>query len=155
MGYLLTKQADTVKDKTSLGIPYLKPADSETAGNILGGLVAGGGLAGAGAIGDSLFKNKALSDMSYGTAVANDMTEAISKITKSDKPFYKWLNKLMFKPALAGEVLGETTSLGKIIGRGIGYASGFKHLQLPGKLKALGLVAAPLAAGGLIDAAVD
>ena len=44
MGYLLTKQADVAYDKTPTGIPYVKPSDGETAGNILGGLVAGGGV---------------------------------------------------------------------------------------------------------------
>lgn len=151
MGYLLTKQADTVIDKTILGTPYVKPADSETAGNILGGLVAGGGLAGAGAVGNSLFQKKLLNDMAFETAVDDDLQKVYNKITKSDKPFYKWLNKLIYKPALAG----EATVLGKGIGKGIAFASGFRHLKLPGKLKALGLVAAPLAAGGLIDAAVD
>ena len=146
MGYLLTKQADMVPDKTSLGIPYTKPADSEIAGNILGGLVAGGGLAGSSAIGNSLFKNKLLNDKVYRDAVNMSTHKMVTNMSKSNNPVSQWLLKHMFKPG---------TSELSVLGKGTHLAHGFKALKLPGKLKALGLLAAPLAAGGLIDAAVD
>lgn len=150
MGYLLTKQADVVYDKTPLGIPYVKPADSETAGNILGGLVAGGGLAGTTAIGNSLYKKKLIKDRAFTTAVEDDLTKILQKLD-TDKPVHKWLSNLMFKPMPDNPGIYKT----RLLGRGAGLASGFKHLKLPGKLKALGLLAAPIAAGGLVDAAVD
>lgn len=150
MGYLLTKQADVVYDKTPLGIPYVKPADSETAGNILGGLVAGGGLAGTTAIGNSLFKKKILNDKVYKRAIEKDMLKIMQNLHKSNGTVSKWLRESMFK-----SVPGSSFYKPTLLGRGTLLTRGFKHLKLPGKLKALGLVAAPLAAGGLIDAAVD
>lgn len=150
MGYLLTKQADMVQDKTPLGIPYMKPNDSETAGNILGGLVAGGGLAGTGVIGNSLFKKKLLNDKVYNRAVMKDMLKIMQNLHKSDNAASKWLRENMFK-----SIQGSYSKNPTLLGKGTMLATGFKNLKLPGKLKALGLVAAPFAAGGLIDAAVD
>lgn len=141
MGYLLTKQAET----------NVQPADSEIAGNILGGLVAGGGLAGTGAIGNSLFKKKLLNDAAFEVAVKGDLAKLTQKLYASDKPVHKWLFKHMFKPIPGNPNLIRNT----LLGHGATLASGFKNLKLPGKLKALGLVAAPLAAGGLVDAAVN
>lgn len=133
MGYLLTKKAET----------NVQPADSETAGNILGSLVAGGGLAGTGAIGNSLFKKKLLNNAAYSNAVDEDTIKMMQKIYKSDNAIAK-----LIKGPLAKRT-PELTS------KGIQLAAGLKNLRLPGKLKALGLLAAPLAAGGLVDAAVD
>lgn len=146
MGYLLTKQADVVYDKTPLGVPYVKPADSETAGNILGGLVAGGGLAGTTAIGNSLFKKKLMNDAAYAENVINSVEKMSDRLAKSKNSAAQWLFKKLSTP---------DTKISALLGKGTLLAHGFKNLKLPGKLKALGLVAAPLAAGGLIDAAVD
>lgn len=150
MGYLLTKQADVVPAETSLGIPYLKPTDNESVGNMLGGLVAGTGLAGAGAIGNSLFKNKLLKDKAFSDAVENNIDDVMQKLRKSNGKFSKWLLDHMYKAAPDKNFYTPSA-----LHKGLKRVVGFKHLKLPGKLKALGLLAAPLAAGGLIDAAVD
>ena len=154
MGYLLTKQADMVPDKTSLGIPYMKPTDSETVGNILGGGIAGGGLIGSAAIGNSLLEKKLRTDSSFRNAVTADSHKIGEKLIKMTGGDEGWLAKRLWKD-VPGKLDIAPTALNKTIGKGIGFSAGFKNLKLLGKLKALGLLAAPLAAGGLIDAAVD
>lgn len=143
MGYLLTKQAVDSSDKESIDL-----------GKFLGGGLAGGGLAGTLAVGNSLLDKKLRADSSFRNAVAADsakMGEKLIKMTGGDEG---WLAKRLWKD-VPGKFDIAPTALNKIIGKGLGFGAGFKNLKLPGKLKALGLVAAPLAAGGLIDAAVD
>lgn len=153
MGYLLTKKAEATIEKTSLGIPYVKP-DRETTGNILAGLTAGGGLAASGMFGDGLFKDKLLADANFRHAVRDDSMKLKKKILEMAGGDEGWLAKRLYK-TVPGEVDRVPTLLNRIIARGSAYSAGFKHLKWPGKLKALGLLAAPIAAGGLVDAAIN
>lgn len=135
MGYLLTKQATDSNDKGSIDL-----------GKLLGGGLAGGGLAGSLAAGNSLFNKKLMNDATYAENVINSVEKMSDRLAKSKNSAAQWLFKKLSTPD------SKTSAL---LGKGALLAHGFKNLQLPGKLKALGLVAAPLAAGGLIDAAVD
>ena len=71
------------------------------------------------------------------------MTTLVEEFGLSDKTIAKLIKGHLAKRAP------------ELTGKGIQLAAGFKNLRLPGKLKALGLLASPLAAGGIVDAAVD
>lgn len=139
MGYLLTKQAADSSDKESIDL-----------GKLLGGGIAGGGLAGTLAAGNSLFQKKLMNDAAYAGNVIESNMNMIEKLQKSKNSAAQWLLNHLTKPVPGKDALAPT-----LLGKGMQLTSGFKNLKLPGKLKALGLVAAPLAAGGLIDAAID
>ena len=150
MGYLLTKQADAVSSPTPLGIPYTKINDREVAGNVLGGLIAGGGLAATGTIGNSLFEKKYLNDKAYSRAIIRSEMKMMDKMNKSKSPIIAWLRDCMTKP-----VPGSSDIKLSALGKGMHLAHGFRWLRGPGKLKALGLVAAPLVAGGTVATAIE
>lgn len=135
MGYLLTKQATDSNDKGSIDL-----------GKLLGGGLTGGGLAATGAIGNSLFQKKLMNDAAYAGNVIESNMDLVEKLQKSKNSAAQWLFKKLSTP---------DSKTAAMFGRGMTLAHGFKHLQLPGKLKALGLVAAPIAAGGIVNAAVD
>jgi hypothetical protein len=151
MGYLLTKKAEATIEKTSLGVPYVKP-DKETVGDIFAGLTAGTGLAVSGLLGDGLLHEKLFADGDFRRAVHKDFDKVFNKLIQKTGGDEGWLAKRLWK--VVPEKGYSPTLLGKILGKGTQFGAGFKNLKWPGKLKALGLVAAPLAAGGLIDAAV-
>jgi len=143
MGYLLTKKAADSNDKGSIDL-----------GKLLGGGVAVGGLTGSGVIGNSILQKKLFTDSNFSNAVrddANKIGEKLIKMTGGDKG---WLAKRLWK-TVPGEINVVPTALAKTLGRGATFGAGFKNLKLPGKLKALGLLAVPLAGGGIYDAAID
>lgn len=152
MGYLLTKKAEATIEKTILGIPYAKP-DKETVGDILAGLTAGGGLAASGIIGNGLLREKLFANGDFRRAAEADANKALYKLVQKTGGDEGWLAKRLWK--FVPEEGIAPTVLGKILDKGALYGASFKNLKWPGKLKALGLVAAPLAAGGLIDAAIN
>lgn len=139
MGYLLTKQATDSSDKGSIDL-----------GKLLGGGIAGGGLAGSLAAGNSLFQKKLMNDAAYAEKVLDSNINMVEKLQKSKNSAAQWLLKHLTKPVPGTDAMAPT-----LLSKGMTLSHGFKHLQLPGKLKALGLVAAPIAAGGLINAAID
>lgn len=143
MGYLLTKKAADSNDKGSIEL-----------GTLLGGGAASGGLAVSGILGNNILQKKLLADSNFRNAVQNDANKIGKKLIKITGGNEGWLAKRLLKTA-PGEISMAPTALFKTLGRGATFGAGFKNLKLPGKLKALGLVAAPLAAGGLIDAAID
>lgn len=143
MGYLLTKKAANSNDKGSIDL-----------GKILGGGVAGGGLLAGKMVVDDAIKNKVLSNSGFKKAVEGDSQVILNKLIKMTGGDKGWLARNLWK-AVPGESHYVPSLLNKAVATGTAYTAGFKNLKLPGKLKALGLLAAPLAAGGLIDAAVD
>lgn len=143
MGYLLTKKAADSNDKITI--------DS---GKILGAGTVGGGLALGKSFVDKKLRKKFYSDLNFRNAFNADADALANKLIDATGGTKGWLLKNLWK-AFPGESHYAPTRLGKLLSRGIGYTAGFKNLKLPGKLKALGLLAAPLAAGGVVDAVID
>lgn len=125
-------------------------------GALLGGLLTIPGLGYTGKKAINRFKDKLLNDFSYalrtGTSHLSQL-ETLKKLTGGNKSPFNWDNYLV-----KGKLLPKLTPFGKGVNGASFALAGFRNLKLPGKLKALGLLAAPFATipvGAGIGSALD
>lgn len=154
MSYLLKRAA--------VAIPQPPATDNDSwsgaeKGALIGGLLTLPGMGYAGKKALERFKKKLLTDLKYAFNTGSthfSQLASLRKATGGDKSPFKWSNYL----TTAKSKIPKLTLLGKGVNGASLALAGFRNLKLPGKLKALGLLAAPFATipvGAGIGSALD
>jgi hypothetical protein len=153
MSYLIKRAAVAVSQ------PPVTDDDSWSGagkGALIGGLLTIPGLGYAGKKALERFKKKLLTDLKYtfNTGATHfSQLASLRNLTGGDKSPFNWNNYLT-----KGKILPKLTPFGKGVNGASFALAGFRNLKLPGKLKALGLLAAPFATipvGAGIGSALD
>lgn len=154
MAYLL-KRAAVVPPQTPA--PDNDSWSGADKGALIGGLLTIPGVGYAGKKALERFKKKLLTDFKYafntGTTYFSQLA-SLRNATGGDKSPFKWSNYI----TTSKTKMPKLTILGKGVNGASFALAGFRNLKLPGKLKALGLLAAPFATipvGAGIGSALD